>query len=200
MNNEVPASFFGKRLNSDEEFDRLYPYALQKVAKRHWTPVRIARLAAAFLGNKGGRVLDIGSGIGKFCLTGASDHPDVYFCGVEQRAHLVRHAVRVQKQLGLQNASFINSNFTELNLREYDHFYFYNAFFENIDNGDRIDPSVNYSEAHYVYYVQYLKNALQEMPRGTRIVTYHSLKDEIPQGYALLEKLEGGDLNFWERK
>ena len=185
---------------TDEAFDALYPYSIRIVAKRHWTPIHVARLAAAFLSKKGGKVLDIGSGAGKFCITAAAAHPNIQFYGVEQRPHLVRHAGRVQKKFGLGNATFINSNFTEIDLGVFDHFYFYNSFFENIDNIDKIDSHVPYSEAHYVYYVEYLKNSLKALPAGTRIVTYHSIKDEIPQEYYLVEKHEGGDLNFWEKK
>jgi SAM-dependent methyltransferase len=185
---------------TDEAFNSLYPYSIQLVAKRHWTPIHVTRLAAAFLCKKGCRVLDIGSGVGKFCITAAAAHPTVHFYGVEQRTHLVRHAGRVQKELGIENVSFINSNVTDVDLAAFDNFYFYNSFFENIDDIDKIDSHVQYSEANYVYYVAYLKNALQGLPAGTRIVTYHSIKDEIPPGYYLVEKHEGGDLNFWEKK
>ena len=37
------------------------------------------------------------------------------------------------------------------------------------------------------------------MPRGTKIVTYHSLMAEVPVGYELVDTLESGDLRFWRK-
>jgi len=46
---------------------------------KQWTPLAIARKAAEFLAEPGSKVLDIGSGIGKFCLTGAFFNPEATF-------------------------------------------------------------------------------------------------------------------------
>lgn len=170
------------------------------LASRHWTSIDIGKLAAGFLAGKGSRILDIGSGVGKFCLTGAYHAPDAQFYGIEQREYLMRMAVKAQKTLDLQNISFLHGNFTQLNLLEFDHFYFFNSFYENIDDLDRIDEDIDYSEALYDYYVSYLYNGLQQMPEGTKLVTYHSFQREIPRGYEIVESHHNGNLNFWIKK
>jgi SAM-dependent methyltransferase len=182
---------------SDAEFDTLYPHQIQKLAKRHWTPLRITRLVVDFLATKGSKVLDIGSGVGKFCLAGAYSAPEVKFIGVEQRQSLVDYAIGASHKLGLPNAYFINANFTQLDLRHYDHFYFYNAFYENIDGDERIDDSIAYSASLYKYYMRYLFNELRNMPLGTRIATYHCSQKDMPDCYRLIETYAAGQLHCW---
>ncbi len=187
-------------LSGDDEFNELYPFSIQVHSRRHWTPIHIIKLACSFLGEPGSRILDIGSGVGKFCLVGAHLHPEAQFTGIEQRNNLVRHAQRAQKTLNLKNVDFIQGNFTHLDMGKYDHFYFYNSFFENLDSFDRIDSTVDYSEELYQFYVAHLSKQLSQRPPGTKIVTYHSLQEEIPRSYQLVESFEDGDLNFWQKR
>ena len=184
---------------SDEHFNALYPPAIRTLSNQHWTPLRIAREAVEFLGNDDCKVLDIGSGVGKFCLSAARYAPNVSFTGVEQRQYLIQHAEKAQKILQIENVTFINANFTQINLMEYDHFYFFNSFFENLNEDGRIDNHIDYSEALYEYYVRYMYKELARAPSGTRIVTYHSLLGEIPRGYELIRSTDHGDLKFWKK-
>ncbi len=188
-------------LKADLAFNDLYPYSIQVLARKHWTPLRVARLATDFLtSGHPAKILDIGSGAGKFCLAGACFAPRHYFYGVEQRGHVVEQAKIAQKKIGVSNVSFIHGNFTQLNLRQFDHFYFFNSFYENLSDEGRIDNDIDYSEELYRYYVRYLHSGLQSMPIGTRIATYHSLYEEIPLSYDLVDTLEGGNLNFWIKR
>ena len=91
---------------NDAEFDWLYPEHFQLMSLKQWTPLAIAKTAAEYLNVKGAKILDIGSGIGKFCLTAAHHYPDSYFFGVEQRHELVHYAKNVKKYLGLGNVNF----------------------------------------------------------------------------------------------
>lgn len=199
--NEQDVLSTGDFLRNDTNFNELYPDSIQLMARRHWTPLHIAKLATTFLADDPGcKILDIGSGAGKFCLAAASYAPHCRFYGIEQRDYLIRHALKAQKVLDLHNVSFLRGNFTQLNLRDFNHFYFFNSFYENLDDLDRIDEQVPYSEAIYSHYVRSLHSALKNMPKGTKIVTYHSLNEEIPLGYDLVETLENGDLNFWKKR
>src|SRR5258706_8089425 len=126
--------------NSDLQFDLLYPESIQRLARRHWTPLHVARMASGFLvTGEGIRILDIGSGVGKFCLSAAYYKPHSFFEGVEQRSGLIGHAETARDMLGLFNVAFIHGNFTQLDFKRYTHFYFYNSFFENLDGTDKID-------------------------------------------------------------
>lgn len=183
---------------NDDAFHQMYRPGIRFMAKSHWTPLRIAKEVASFLNtNDNCKILDIGSGSGKFCLAAAWYSPRALLYGVEQRGYMVREAKTVQKKLGLNNVAFIEGNFTALDLTQYDHFYFFNSFWENLDYTDKIDYSIDYSEALYEYYITYLRNGLAGMPAGTRIVTYHSLLQEIPKAYFLVKSSCEGMLNFW---
>ena len=186
------------RFNSDNLFNQVYPTEIQQLARRHWTPVEVAEKAANFLAaNDGVKVLDIGSGVGKFCLTAAFYKPRVHFIGIEQRGSLVNHANTAKEILRLENVSFINGNFTQIDLRDYDHFYFYNSFYENLDCSTKIDESIEYSGELYNYYNRYLYKQLEHMPAGTRLAAFHSLEDEMPPGYQLVGIEMGKLLKFW---
>lgn len=184
--------------HSDIRLDQLYPEPIRSLAPMHWSPLHIAHKATLYLTPTDEvKVLDIGSGVGKFCLAGAYYKPSVFFIGVEQRKSLVAQAESVRKTLGLQNVQFIHRNFTQLDLLEYDHFYFYNSFFENLDGSGKIDDEIVYSNELYNYYSIYLYSQLQKMPAGTRIATYCSWGDEIPPCYQLMESHYSNLLKFW---
>ncbi|HEX9510211.1 MAG TPA: class I SAM-dependent methyltransferase [Puia sp.] len=184
--------------SSDIQFNLLYPASIQQLAGKHWTPLNIARIAAEFLvTGEGVRVLDIGSGVGKFCLSASYYKPHAFFDGIEQRNSLIEHAETARNILGLFNVTFIHGNFTQVNFKKYNHFYFYNSFFENLDGTDKIDDSIEYSAALYNYYSGYLYKELEEMPAGTRIVTYCSWQDEIPSSYNVVQSELDGLLKFY---
>jgi SAM-dependent methyltransferase len=187
-----------KWIGSDERFNQLYPFQIQTLANRHWTPLMVARKAATFLAAENNvRILDIGSGVGKFCLAAAYCKPHAFYYGVEQRKSLVLEAEIVKKKLQIDNVSFIHGNFTQLDFKHYDHFYFFNSFYENLAGTNKIDDNIEYSHELYNYYNRYLFNQLKQKPAGTKLVTYHSLEDEIPDGYRLVSAEIGKLLKYW---
>ncbi len=188
-------------LATDFAFDSIYPPLIQAWSAQHWTPLRVARLTTDFLtSGPPSRILDIGSGAGKFCLAAACFAPQHYFYGIEQRGYILEEARRAQKKIGITNVSFLQGNFTQLDLSRFDHFYFFNSFYENLEEEGRIDHDIEYSAERYRYYVRHLHNGLRSMPIGTRIATYHSLYEEVPLNYDLVDTLEGGNLNFWIKR
>jgi SAM-dependent methyltransferase len=184
--------------SSESRFDQLYPDSIRELGRRHWTPLTVSRKAAAFLTSEPrAKILDIGSGVGKFCLAAAHYNCLGQFTGVEQRKSLVYKAETARQVLRLSNVKFIHGNFTQLNFRDYDHFYFYNAFYENLVGTDKIDNSIMYSRELYNYYNRYLFRQLELKPVGTRLATYHSLEDEIPPNYLMVGTEMDNDLKFW---
>lgn len=184
---------------NDAAFDWMYPEYFQLLS-RHWTPLAIARKAAEFLAEPGAKVLDIGSGIGKFCLTAGHYFPETFFYGVEQRNELIYLAEEAKGYLKIPNVNFIYSNITQVNFGKFDHFYFYNSFYENIDPEDPIDDTIELSESLYAYYTQYLFNVLNDRPAGTRLVTFHSIGDEVPSSYKLAYVSYDTLLKMWVKK
>lgn len=194
----INSAYSKKWFYSDTEFNTLYPLSIQALARYHWTPLSIAQKAATFLAGEGNvSILDIGSGVGKFCLAAAAHTPNALYYGVEQRKSLIDFAEEARKSLQLENVIFMHGNFTQLDFRKYDHFYFYNAFYENLDGTDKIDDSIDYSGALYNYYNRYLFKVLQHKPKGTRVCTLCSLENEIPRDYHVVKSEMNDLLKFW---
>jgi SAM-dependent methyltransferase len=184
---------------TDAEFDAIFPEKIRELATTHWTPVAVAKLAADYLVDAPGtRVLDIGSGVGKFCVIGAV-HTKGHFTGVEQRQQLVDVANEVAAAYWLPNVAFLKKNMMSIVFSDYDAFYFYNSFEENIDVINKIDDTQMLSPELYHSYSTYVCAQLALMPIGTRVVTYFSPLDIIPGNYRLQHTLIGGALRFWER-
>lgn len=198
MKNQSPLSAIDLIFSGEPGIRQLYPLSIQQLDNVHWSPLNIIYKATQFLAyKKDAKILDIGSGSGKFCLAGAYYKPSAMFSGVEQRLGLVEHAQWAKQQSGRFNVDFIHGNFTQLDLQRFDSFYFYNSFFENITGADKIDDSIAYSLELYHYYSRYLFRQLYDMPASTRIATYCSWNDEIPPPYQLIESHFDGLLKFW---
>ncbi|WP_246197827.1 methyltransferase [Chitinophaga agrisoli] len=161
----------------------------------------VAKKSAKFLATEPGKkILDIGSGVGKFCLIGGHFSPEVSFHGIEQRQELYKFAISAKGLTGTRNVNFIHGNFTQIDFAEYDHFYFYNAFFENLASDGHIDQLTEYSTILYYYYSQYLFKELDAKPSGTRLVTFHSLEDEVPPSYQLVDATVDFLLKMWIKR
>lgn len=179
---------FSKSFSADFQFDQLYPEFIRKRSNCHWTPLTVARQAARFLAvDDNVNILDIGSGAGKFCLAAAYYRPGAVYYGIEQRQSLHYYAEKVRQTLEMENVHFKHGNITQIDLRNYDHFYFYNSFYENLPGTDKIDESIDYSPSLYDYYNRYLYAQFALLPYGTRLATFHSLEYEIPPCYQVVE-------------
>jgi SAM-dependent methyltransferase len=188
----------GDWFSSDAAFNGLYPFSIQILARSHWTPLNVAIKAANFLAVEANvRILDIGSGVGKFCLAAASHTPKAFYYGVEQRKNLIKYAETAKRVLQLENVSFIHGNFTQMDLKKYDHFYFYNSFFENLAGTDKIDDSIDYSGELFNYYNRYLFKQLEQKPKGTRVCTLCSWDDEIPPDFHIVGSEMDDLLKYW---
>jgi SAM-dependent methyltransferase len=181
----------------DAAFDELYPEHIQVLSAMHWTSVDIARRAGAFLAVPNARVLDIGSGVGKFCLIAGFLHPETTFYGIEQRKELYTFAAIAREEIGLLNVHFIHGNLTALDFSGYDHFYCYNPFYENIEPDSRIDFSVNTSFELYHLYSRFVYEMLEGKPPETRLVTFHCTDSQVPRGYTLVNNSYSRALKMW---
>lgn len=187
--------------SSDAQFHRLYPDSVQVLSKNHWTPLSVARKAAIFLAAEDGvKILDIGSGIGKFCLAAAYYKPGAFYSGIEQRNDLVEYGETARLRLGLNNVSFIHGNFTEVAFEKFDHFYFYNAFYENVANAEKIDDNVAYSIELYNNYNYYLYKQLEKMPPGTRVATFYGMEEIMPPCYHVGGSDVDDLLKYWVKE
>lgn len=184
---------------TDEEFNSIYPEQVKKLANRHFTPIAIAKQAAGFLAQEpGAKVLDIGSGTGKFCMVG-SVSTNGHFTGVEQREYLYHLSNSILKCHHIPNVKFIHSNITKIKFTDYNAFYFFNSFHENIDRSAMLDSTVDAGLELYALYTQYVNDQLSQMPYGTRLATYWSDTKEVPSEYRILNSDYDGKLMFWKK-
>jgi len=92
-----------------------------------------------------------------------------------------------QEKLGRLHVKFVHKNFTQIDLKEFDGFYFYNPFLKSIPGTEKIDDSIAYSPEFISLLQSLLIPPAEEMPAGTRVASYCSWGDEIPPGYRLVE-------------
>ncbi|NOS70379.1 MAG: class I SAM-dependent methyltransferase [Verrucomicrobia bacterium] len=183
----------------DDRFDLVYPPEIRAVSSVHWTPVIVARRAAEFLVREPGtRVLDIGCGPGKFCIVGAL-MTEGRFTGVEQRQHLCDLAQSVIGQAKLPNAEIIHGNVTDIEFSNFEAFYLFNPFEENLETTMKIDATVHLSGDLYEKYTEHVARQLALAPLGTRVVTYCGTCEEVPLGYESLDSSLDYSLKFWEK-
>ena len=179
------------------EFDQVYPIKFQEISKIHWTPVEVIELAVEWLIQKDEtKILDIGSGVGKFCIVGALISK-AKFTGIEKREYLFEEALKVKNKIGVNNVEFINDNITNFDFKNYNSFYYYNPFCEQIATTDLIDNSISYSENKFELYQEYVSEQFKKAAIGTKIVTYCSDSYVIPSGYALSNLNYNGLLQLW---
>jgi SAM-dependent methyltransferase len=177
----------GLILADDEAFDERLPIHLQLQASTHFTPVDVARYAARLLAPlPGTRVLDVGSGAGKFCLAAACAAPESEFVGVEWRPHLVDLANALARELGVGNVRFVHGDALELDWSLFDSFYLFNPFAEQLfEYSFVLDHSIEFSPDTFVDCVSGVRRKLSRARLGTRVVTYHGYGAPPPLGYEL---------------
>lgn len=186
--------------DKDTSFDYLYPKRIQKLSEIHWTPLDIAKKSCEFLSEPNTKVLDIGSGVGKFCITAGFHQPQTSFHGIEQRKDLFNLAESVKDRLNLPNVKFIHGNLVDLDFDLFDHFYFFNSFYENIKPEGGIDTTIEATVELYKHYTSFVYQKLDEKPSGTRLVTYHGALKQIPSSYKLIDNSYSYALKMWMKE
>jgi hypothetical protein len=186
---------------TDAEVDQCLEPELRSLSERYWTPVEVARVAAKWLTEAGARrVLDIGSGVGKFCIVGAAT-TTATFVGIEHREPLVVAAREAAVKMGVgRQTMFIHAPITYELLIGYSAFYLFNPFAENLfAEPDRIDSTVELGSGKLIYDVNVVGSALRSSPAGTRVVTYHGFGGPIPDNLDVVEERPMGTdvLRLW---
>lgn len=186
---------------SNLRFDRMYPAMIRKLSSVHWTPVEVAQRATSLLiVQEGDKILDVGSGCGKFCIIGAASNPKANFYGIEQRSHLIEIAKKSAKDLNLSNVTFLEGNMVALDWSEFDGIYLFNPFYENrMLPFSRIDLSIPATQDRYDFYIETVHAKLARLKKGTRVATYHGFGGDFPRNYELhyQEQIGTSQLELW---
>jgi hypothetical protein len=199
---EIIAAVARGALLDDESFDSVYPRIVRRVSRRHWTPFPVVVRALGMLEvDEDSRVLDVGSGSGKFCLVGAL-RTRAQFVGVEQREPLVRLSRAIASRFGIERATYWLGAAEHLDWRRFNRLYFYNPFGEcHVDIEERIPFDADLSHERFKRLVRLARLKLASLPLGTRVVTFHGLGGPMPPGYRCVatEAWNGGLLKCWVR-
>ncbi len=190
---EVPDSVFDSTVFTQE---------MQDLSKTHWTPIRVATEAAKMLvTNERTRVLDVGSGCGKFCFVASLSGPG-NFVGIEIRQNLYEIANRKKEKLGAHNVEFLLGDMSQLNWSNFDSFYLYNPFYENVASYNQIDDAIPLTKEQFSRYTATVTTQLRNCKANTRVVTYHGFGGDMPSDYYCEEtkKIGSGELNLWVKR
>jgi hypothetical protein len=173
---------------------------LQQASKTYFTPLHVAKIAVQWLTEDGKkRVLDIGAGVGKFCVTGANNS-NSYFHGAEYRPSLVKIAEEIIDKLAIKNAMVENIDIVDVDFTDFDAFYMYNPFYENFLFAKKLNGEVKLSSLLYEYYFSVTEKKLDRAKTGTRLVTYHGNNFEVPESFKKIKQTEDGLLKLWMKK
>lgn len=185
---------------TDEEIDSFFPLKIRKFSDSQWTPLSVAKKAIEFLVTREGtKVLDLGSGAGKFCVVAAKfSRGEIY--GVEMRENLVLLSRKLANKYNLMNVTIIHADIEKVTFSDYKSFYFFNSFEENINLTDKLNKDNSINEEKYEQYIRFLNHQLDKLSIGTRIVTYCGEGREIPESYLLFKSSNKGKLKFWEKR
>lgn len=174
---------------ADYYFDRIFPKQIANKSFPHWTPCHVAKRILELLDpSESSRILDVGSGCGKFCLIAGLTNSQGQFTGIEQREHLVRTAKEVKLDFNIKNVKFIHGNMSEIKWNDFDCFYFFNPFYEHIMNDSYfwIDETISLDKDNYDSYVRFVEEKLKTLKVGTKVVTYHGFGGAFPTEYTLI--------------
>jgi protein-L-isoaspartate O-methyltransferase len=122
---------------TDTAFDQLLSAGARWKSSQHWSPFCVGRRAGLrFAERDARRILDVGSGPGKFCIAAASARPELEVHGIEQRAGLAASAITLASRLGLQNLQLRAGDALLAPWRTFDGFY--EAAWYHVDRADDV--------------------------------------------------------------
>jgi SAM-dependent methyltransferase len=167
----------------DAVFDAFLPEDLANLSADQWTPLEVAVAAARWLAELGRkRVVDIGSGPGKFCIAAALAS-GCTFIGLEQNPRFVSVARSLARLFGVEDrVHFLRGALGDGALPEADAYYLYNPFAQHLfapsDNGE-VTPDYH----RYRRDVMLAQDTFRRAPSGTIVLTYNGFGGLMPASY-----------------
>lgn len=189
----------------DPDLDVLFPDAVHEASFVHGTPVRVAARIVELLGlGPSDRVLDVGSGAGKFCLV-ATAMCGARVRGVERDPRLVAVAREAARRLRL-DATFEEGSFTPAVAEGVDVVYLFNPFtptpfLAGSWPGRRRGPRGT-AASERASVIASVSRFLEQAKRGLRVVTFCGFGGPMPASYVqrASETWDDGALEVWEKR
>lgn len=186
--------------NNDNAFEECVLPQFRMASARHWIPLNACETVAKWLACfKDINILDIGSGVGKFCFLMSRLAPTHSYVGVEINNKLIEEAHRLQRVLKAENCDFIHSSFDELDFTKYDAFFFFNSFYEQLVNHGSSFGGRKFHRDTFNLFNDSLIKKLSLLKKGSIFISYQG----YPEGLDVYFKLEKKDLEkeliLWTR-
>jgi len=191
--NVIKNGFSTGNLVTDVKFDRIFTSLVAKSSSVHWTSVDVAVLSFDLLDlEEGTRILDVGSGSGKYCLIGGL-YTKAHFTGIEQRQNLAEMANQLANKFELPNVSFLSGDALAHDWVDFDVIYLFNPFYENVmPAGLRIDLETKVSYKRYKNNIMATLGKLSKLKVGTRVITYYGFGGKMPDNFKLIKSMPVG--------
>lgn len=188
----------------DPLFDRFLPPRLRMASGVFWTPLVVAARTAAWFAETGvSTVVDIGSGVGKFCVAAALAGTCRYL-GLEHRPRLVAAAGRLAREFRVDDrVEFVAGELELATVPVADAYYLYNPFGENRFGPDgHLDHDVELGEARFRRDVETVEQLLRQARAGTYVVTYNGFGGRMPEGYdqVRVDRALPNMLRMWQKR
>jgi predicted RNA methylase len=208
LDSEVEARELGDALRAgegahDDDFDQFIPHEDRRVSADYWTPVRVATRAAQWLDYFGARsVVDVGSGVGKFCVAAAlGSH--CQFTGIEHRSRLVTASRALARTFDVEDRiDFVQSTTTDVGWPKADAYYLYNPFGENLSRFEyQLDRDVELGIDRYKREIAAAERFIEHAPRGTFLLTYNGFGGRVPDSYeqVAIDRDQPYELRMWRK-
>ncbi len=188
----------------DDAIDSWLSEPYRRVSRRFWTPVIVARTAALWMEEvSAARILDVGAGVGKFCVVAALAS-DLHVTGIEQRHRLAVEASSLARRFGVSHrCRVLSGTLSRIDLAAFDGVYAFNPFAENVyPHHERLDETVELSSRRLREDLGIVENGLERMAVGGALVTYHGFGGEIPDTFELVrdEPIGTAELRLWVKR
>lgn len=167
----------------DQRFDRLLPSRWRAASNQFWTPLDVVKSASDWLAEFGVQsVVDVGSGVGKFCVAGALLSGNCRFTGIEQRGQLCTVARDLAQLFGVDDrVSIVQGRFGATETPPADCYYFYNPFEENLFPAqEALDDDVELSAVRFRQELRHFRALVAAMPIGTYVLSYNGVGGRVP--------------------
>ncbi|WP_332470472.1 methyltransferase [Leptospira abararensis] len=189
---------------TDDLWDSSLPEKFQTLSPFQWTPISVIERTWKYLStNEVTSLVDLGSGVGKFCiyLSILSNH-SIDILGLEDRVDLVDVSESLKEHWDTPKVQFRKQNFLQEFPEGHSHYYCFNPLYETMKGNHSIDLQKQKSANQFLKDLQTLKQNLLLLKPKTKLITFHGFGGSYLPGFRIVlkEEVSGGEYLIWERE
>lgn len=188
---------------TDAKWDSYLPLPLQTLSPFQWTPISVIDRTWKYLASENvTSVVDLGSGVGKFCIyLSYLSKNSLEIHGLEVRQELLTISETLKKHWGTNRVQFHNTDFLSQFPYGHSHYYCFNPLYETMRGSHSIDLKKNKSSNQFLKDLQTLKQNLFLLKPKSKLITFHGFGGSFLPGFRLIlnEEILGGEFQVWEK-